>query len=105
EQDREVDRLLRDLGGVAGRPTEAVDHGPEREKFLPTTGGDPVRERVDEVLVRYPTVNRLVRGVDVPGDKGRERLVEKCDGRGPRRIEILHQLRVESLPGPDHGKR
>src|SRR2546426_7331613 len=65
-----VNRDLRDVGGIVGRPTEAVHDRREGEELLPFPRGDVMGESIDQFLMPREVVDGLVRSVDVRGQEG-----------------------------------
>src|SRR5438034_2630344 len=96
---RVIDRNLRDVGGVVGRPREAVDDRGEREELLPLLRGDVVGQSVDQFLVAIEVIDRLVRRVDVRGEEREERLVENRDRGIAGGVQFLEQPRLEAVLG------
>src|SRR5437879_7189895 len=86
-----VDRDLRDVGGVVGRPTQAVHDRRQGEELLPLPRGDMMRESIDQLLVPREVVDGLIRGVDVRGQEGGEGLVQDGHGRFPGGVHFLDQ--------------
>src|SRR5205823_14024751 len=63
--DGHIDRDLGDVGGVPGRPCEAVHDGRQGQQLLPLLLRDMVGQTVNQLLMPVQVVHRLVRGIHI----------------------------------------